>query len=132
MRSPADYVFQRVGGFKIREVARRCVPCYKYVIEDGRGVGGGQASPSTAARGEAPPYVGQRLGLCMLIDHFKLYRFPHEDADALFGIAREAVGMRGLELKARFLRGEMEHLRLREFQPGICRYVKSAVTADVS
>ena len=41
-------------------------------------------------------------------------------------MSREAVGMRGLELKARFLRGEMEHLRLREFQPGICRYVKSS------
>ena len=75
------------------------------------------------------PEDGQRLGLCMLIDHYKLYRFPHEDSKALFGIAREAVGMRGLELKARFLRGEMEHLRLREFQPGICRYVKNTSTA---
>ena len=32
----------------------------------------------------------------------------------------------GLEIKARFLRGEMEHLRLREFQPGLCRYVERA------
>ena len=107
MRSPADYIFQRVGGFKIREVARRCVPCYKYVLESD----------------------GQRLGLCMLIDHYRLYRFPHEDPQALFGMSREAVGMRGLHLKARFLRGEMEHLRLREFQPGICRYVKKASSA---
>ena len=106
-----DYIAQRVGGFKIREVANRCVPCYKYVVEDD----------------------GRRLGLCMLIDHFKLYRFPYEDSSALFGIARKGVGMRGLELKARFLRGEMEHLRLREFQPGICRYVKpSATTAGAS
>ncbi|HVD00704.1 MAG TPA: hypothetical protein VNG93_06100 [Candidatus Dormibacteraeota bacterium] len=108
MRSPADYVFQRVGGFKIREVARRCVPCYKYVLED----------------------EGQKLGLCMLIDHYKLYRFPHEDDAALFGIAKGATGMRGLELKARYLRGEMEHLRLREFQPGICRYVKGSAAAS--
>lgn len=111
MRSPADYIFQRVGGFKIREVARRCVPCYKYVLEPD----------------------GKRLGLCMLIDHYKLYRFPHEDEAALFGIAREGVGMRGLQLKARFLRGEMEHLRLREFQPGICRCLKAtAAAADAS
>jgi hypothetical protein len=110
MRSPIDYMMQRVGGFKIREVARRCVPCYKYVIER----------------------EGQRLGLCMLIDHYKLYRFPYEDPKALFGMAREAVGMRGLELKARFLRGEMEHLRLREFQPGICRYIKGSTTATAS
>ena len=95
MRSPIDYIQQRVGGFKIREVARRCVPCYKYVIEPD----------------------GQRLGLCMLIDHYKLYRFPYEDPKALFGMSREAVGMRGLELKAGFLRGEMEHLRLRELLP---------------
>jgi hypothetical protein len=106
-----DYILQRVGGFKIREVAMRCVPCYKYVLEPD----------------------GQRLGLCMLIDHYKLYRFPYEDSTALFGMAREAVGMRGLHLKSQFLRGEFEHLRLREFQPGICRYVKdSAATATAS
>jgi hypothetical protein len=104
VRTPLDYIFQRVGGYKIREVARRCVPCYKWVIEP----------------------EGQKLGLCMLIDHYKLYRFPYEDDDALFGIAKRATGMRGLELKVRFLDGEMEHLRLREFQPGICRYVKSS------
>jgi len=103
MRSPMDWIFQRVGGFKIREVARRCVPCYKYVLEP----------------------EGQKLALCMLIDHYKLYRFPYDDDDALFGIAREATGMRGLEIKVGYLRGEKEHLRLREFQPGICRYVKS-------
>ncbi len=101
MRTPREYIFQEVGGFKIAEVARRCVPCYKHVVEEG----------------------GQRLGLCMLIDHYKLYRFPHEDARGLAGMSREAMGMRGLELKARYLRGEMEDLRLREFQPGICRYV---------
>jgi hypothetical protein len=109
VRSPADYIFQRVGGFKIREVARRCVPCYKYVLEP----------------------EGKKLALCMLIDHYKLYRFPYDDPspDSLFGVAKEAMGMRGLEVKARYLRGELEHLRLREFQPGICRYVKEPASA---
>ena len=37
--------------------------------------------------------------------------------------------MKSLEIKARFLRGEMEHLRLREFQPGLCRYVERAEKA---
>jgi len=59
---------------------------------------------------------GERLALCVLIDSGKLYRFPFEGAKA----------MKGLEIKARFLRGEMEHLRLREFQPGLCRYVERA------
>ena len=62
---------------------------------------------------------GERLALCVLIDSGKLYRFPFEDAKA----------MKSLEIKARFLRGEMEHLRLREFQPGLCRYVERAETA---
>ena len=102
MRSPADYIFQRVGGFKISEVARRCVPCYKNVVEsDG----------------------SERLALCMLIDHYNLYLFPYEDPKTNSGIAREATGMRGLELKVKFITAEMEHLRLREFQPGFCRYV---------
>jgi hypothetical protein len=59
---------------------------------------------------------GERLALCMLVDSGKLYRFPFEDTKP----------MKGLEIKARFLRGEMEHLRLREFQPGLCRYVERA------
>ena len=59
---------------------------------------------------------GERLALCILVDSGKLYRFPYEDVKA----------MKGLEIKARFLRGEMEHLRLREFQPGLCRYVERA------
>ena len=59
---------------------------------------------------------GQQLSLCLLVDSGKLYRFPFETAK----------GIRGLEQKARFLRGEMEHLRLREFQPGLCRYVERA------
>ena len=103
MRSPREYIFQEVGGFKIAEVARRCVPCYKYVLEDD----------------------GRRLGLCMLIDHYQLYRFPYEDSGGLAGMSREAMGMRGLQLKTRYLKGEMEHHRLREFQPGICRYVRA-------
>ncbi len=59
---------------------------------------------------------GERLALCLLVDSGKLYRFPFEDVK----------GIRSLEIKARYLRGEMEHLRLREFQPGLCRYVERA------
>jgi len=59
---------------------------------------------------------GERLALCVLVDSGKLYRFPFESVKS----------MKGLEIKARFLRGEMEHLRLREFQPGLCRYVERA------
>jgi hypothetical protein len=62
---------------------------------------------------------GERLALCVLIDSGKLYRFPFEGVKV----------MKGLEIKARFLRGEMEHLRLREFQPGLCRYVERAEKA---
>jgi hypothetical protein len=57
---------------------------------------------------------GERLALCLLIDTTKLYRFPYE------GLR----GTKSLTAKARFLNGEMEHLRLREFQPGLCRYVR--------
>jgi hypothetical protein len=59
---------------------------------------------------------GERLSLCLLVDSGKLYRFPFEDAK----------GIKGLAIKARYLRGEMEHHRLREFQPGLCRYVERA------
>jgi hypothetical protein len=59
---------------------------------------------------------GEKPALCLLVDSGKLYRFPFEDAK----------GIAGLEIKARYLRGEMEHLRLREFQPGLCRYVERA------
>ena len=59
---------------------------------------------------------GERLSLCILVDSGKLYRFPFENAK----------GIQSLEVKARFLRGDMEHLRLREFQPGLCRYVERA------
>jgi len=59
---------------------------------------------------------GEQLSLCILVDSGKLYRFPFETVK----------GMTSLEIKARFLRGEMEHLRLREFQPGFCRYVERA------
>jgi hypothetical protein len=62
---------------------------------------------------------GEKLSVCLLVDSGKLYRFPYE----------KAKGIRGLEAKARYLRGEMEHLRLREFQPGLCRYVERAVQA---
>ncbi len=94
MRSPIDALMGRVGGFHIREITRRTVPCYKHVIEDdGR----------------------EHLAVCLLIDSRYLYRFPHE----------KLRGVRSLDAKARFLRGEMEHLRLREFQPGVCRYVNA-------
>ncbi len=59
---------------------------------------------------------GELLEVCLLVDSGKLYRFPFENLK----------GIRSLERKARYLRGEMEHLRLREFQPGLCRYVESA------
>jgi hypothetical protein len=95
MRSPVDVLTGRVGGLKTSEIARRTVPCYKYVIEkDGQ----------------------TRLALCLLVDSGKLYRFPFDNLR----------GVSSLEAKARYLRGEMEHLRLREFQPGLCRYVERA------
>jgi hypothetical protein len=59
---------------------------------------------------------GEKLSVCLLVDSGKLYRFPFETTK----------GIKGLEVKARYLRGEMEHLRLREFQPGLCRYVERA------
>jgi hypothetical protein len=59
---------------------------------------------------------GEQLSICLLVDSGKLYRFPFE----------KTRGIRSLEVKARYLRGEMEHLRLREFQPGLCRYVQKA------
>lgn len=59
---------------------------------------------------------GEKLSVCLLVDSGKLYRFPYE----------VAKGIEGLTVKARYLRGEMEHLRLREFQPGLCRYVERA------
>src|SRR5256885_14331605 len=59
---------------------------------------------------------GEQLAVCLLVDSGKLYRFPYETAK----------GIRGLGIKARFLHGEMEHLRLRGIQPGLCRYVERA------
>ena len=58
----------------------------------------------------------EQLAVCLLVDSGKLYRFPFETTK----------GIHSLEVKARYLRGEMEHLRLREFQPGLCRYVERA------
>ena len=62
---------------------------------------------------------GERLALCLLVDSGKLYRFPFDGER----------GTKSLASKARYLRGEMEHLRLREFQPGVCRYVKPQAAA---
>jgi hypothetical protein len=56
---------------------------------------------------------GERLALCLLVDSGYLYRYPFETTR----------GIKSLEIKARYLKGEMEHLLLREFQPGLCRYV---------
>ena len=56
---------------------------------------------------------GERLALCLLIDTKHLYRYPFE----------KVTGLRSLGIKARYLKGEMEDQRLREFQPGLCRYV---------
>ena len=91
MRSPLDVLLGRVNGLTKREIVKRTVPCYKYVIEPD----------------------GERLALCLLVDSGRLYRFPHE----------RLKGSKALALKARFVKGEMEDLRLREFQPGLCRYV---------
>jgi hypothetical protein len=57
---------------------------------------------------------GERLAVCLLVDSRYLYRFPHEDLR----------GIKSLAVKARYLDGEMEHLKLREFMPGVCRYVQ--------
>jgi hypothetical protein len=57
---------------------------------------------------------GESLEVCLLVDSGKLYRFPYESLKGIPSLTR----------KAQFLRGEMEHLRLREFQPGLCRYVQ--------
>jgi len=62
---------------------------------------------------------GEKLSVCLLVDSGKLYRFPFETTK----------GIRGLAVKARYLRGEVEYLRLREFQPGLCRYVERAEKA---
>jgi hypothetical protein len=59
---------------------------------------------------------GEHLAVCLLVDSGKLYRFPYENVK----------GIKSLGIKARYLRGEMENLRLREFQPGLCRYVERA------
>jgi hypothetical protein len=56
---------------------------------------------------------GERLALCLLVDSGHLFRYPFE----------KVGGIRSLAVKARYLKGEMEDLRLREFQPGLCRYV---------
>ncbi|HEX6488636.1 MAG TPA: hypothetical protein VF137_07165 [Candidatus Dormibacteraeota bacterium] len=91
MRTPMDVFMGRVDGLEKREIARRTVPCYKWVVEPD----------------------GTKLEVCMLVDSRRLYRYPFEKE-------RRIAGLRA---KARYLRGEMEHLRLREFQPGYCRYV---------
>ena len=62
---------------------------------------------------------GERLALCLLVDSKYLYRYPFENVD----------GLRSLAIKARYLKGELEDLRLREFQPGVCRYVHPRATA---
>src|SRR5438309_12020061 len=62
---------------------------------------------------------GEKLSLCLLVDSGNLYRFPYEDVK----------GIKSLAIKARYLRGEMEHLRLHEFQPVLCRYVERAEKA---
>jgi hypothetical protein len=91
MRSPIDLLLGRINGYSKRDITRRTVPCYKYVLEP----------------------EGEKLEVCLLVDSRYLYRFPYE----------KAKGSRGLAIKTRFLAGKMEDLRLREFQPGICRYV---------
>ena len=90
MRSPLDLLLGRIGGFPKREIVRRTVPCYKYILEQD----------------------GPVLAVCLLVDHGRLYHYPFEKLSVA----------RSLAVKARYLKGEMEHLRLHEFQPGVCRY----------
>jgi len=52
MRSPIDVLKGRVNGMLKRDIARRTVPCYKYVLEPD----------------------GDRLALCLLVDSKYLYR----------------------------------------------------------
>src|SRR5215469_3010079 len=65
---------------------------------------------------------GERVALCLLVDSGYLYRFPFENLR----------GIRALATKARYLKGEMDHLRLREFQPGLCRYVRPSEQAGTA
>ena len=95
-----DVLFGRVDSLEKRDIARRTVPCYKWVLEPD----------------------GQKLEVCLLVDSRHLYRYPFENLRR----------MAGLRAKGRYLRGEMEHLRLREFQPGICRYVHEPAAGQVS
>lgn len=100
MRTPMDVLMGRVDGLPKSEIARRTVPCYKWVLEP----------------------EGQQLEVCLLVDSRHLYRYPFE----------QLRGMAGLRAKGRYVRGEMEHLLLREFQPGICRYVSQGGAQRVS
>lgn len=95
MNSPIGLLLGRINGVSKRDITRRTVPCYKYVLEQD---------------GEQD---GEQLRVCLLVDSKYLYRWPYEDLK----------GTKNLAMKASCLKGEMEHLRLREFQPGICRYV---------
>ena len=95
MNSPIALLLGRINGVSKRDITRRTVPCYKYVLEQD----GGQD--------------GEQLRVCLLVDSKYLYRWPYENLK----------GTKSLAMKASCLKGEMEHLRLREFQPGICRYV---------
>lgn len=85
-------------------------------------------SKSEIARRTVPCYKtviepeGERLAVCLLIDSGKLYRYPYEDVK----------GIRSLSIKADYLKGGMEHLRLREFQPGLCRYAEAGTGSRVS
>ena len=93
MRSPKDVLLGRVGGFTIKDIARRTNPCYKRVVA---------------------PDGSEKLEVCLMVDARYLYAYPYE-----------LRGLKSLVAKARYLTGDMEHLRLREFEPGICRYVNA-------
>jgi len=93
MRSPADIVRGRIAGMGTVDIARRTVPCYKYV-KQGR---------------------NESLAVCLLVDSKYLYRYPYENLR----------GITALTVKARYINGEMEEHRLREYMPGHCRHVRS-------
>lgn len=93
MATPFDLVRRNVNGVPKRDIARRTVPCYKFVVEN--------------------VDDEEVLSVCLLVDSKYLYLYPYEHES----------GFKALATKARYLKGEMEDLRLREFQPGICKYV---------
>jgi len=84
VRSLRDVMRGRVGGFSIIEIARRTVPCYKYVQEHGK----------------------EPLAVCLLVDSGRLYRYPFEDLHGIRALKVKAQYLRG-EMEGNRLREYM-------------------------